>query len=168
MIFRADGAAKSSTGNGASIESGFRQVNLSAPQFDLPNLQHAGQIGLRSLAGRPIVMNLWASSCVICKDESPAIAQVSRAAGGKVRFLGVDTLDERAPAIEFANRYKILFPVAYDPAGIVASKYRVAGLPYTFFISASGTRVLGVNIGALSARKLVYILHKLYGLQVRI
>jgi cytochrome c biogenesis protein CcmG/thiol:disulfide interchange protein DsbE len=168
FLFRADGAPKSSTSNGTAIETGFRQMNISAPQFDLPVLQDAGQVSLRQLAGRPIVMNLWSSSCDICKEESPAIAQVSRAAGGKVYFLGVDTLDERASAVKFASRYELSFPIAYDSSGIVASEYRVIGLPYTFFISESGTRVLGVNIGALSAQKLVYILHKLYGLRMSV
>jgi len=111
-------------------------------------------------------MNLWASYCDICRKESPAVAQVSRLAGTRVRFLGVDTLDKRAAAVRFAEQHKLSFPIAFDPNGIVADKYHVPGLPYTFFISSTGTRILGVNIGALTAKSLLNILHKLYGISI--
>jgi cytochrome c biogenesis protein CcmG, thiol:disulfide interchange protein DsbE len=155
----------SSSASAATADSlGFRRLNLPAPQFDLPLLQGKGQVGLSTLSGRPIVMNLWASYCDICRAESPAVAQVSRLAQGKVSFLGVDTLDERAAAIRFAEKHKLSFPMAYDPNGVVAGKYHVPGLPYTFFISTSGTKILGVNVGALSAKSLINILHRLYGI----
>jgi hypothetical protein len=38
----------------------------------------------------------------------------------------------------------------------------VPGLPVTFFIADSGKRILGVNVGVLTARRLALILHKLY------
>jgi peroxiredoxin len=151
------------TSAAASSSVGFSELNTPAPQFELPLLQHTGEVELSKLAGLPIVINLWASDCDICKEESPAIAKVSRAIGSRVRFLGIDTLDQRGAAIRFAERYDLRFPIAYDSEGIVAAKYRVPGLPVTFFISKTATRILGVNIGALTAQSLVHILHKLYG-----
>jgi cytochrome c biogenesis protein CcmG, thiol:disulfide interchange protein DsbE len=145
---------------------GFSPLNMSAPQFDLPLLQGKGQVELSKLSGHPIVMNLWASYCDICREESPAIAQVSRLADGRVSFLGIDTLDERQAAIRFAQQHRLSFPMAYDPSGIVAAKYHVPGLPYTFFISKTGTKILGVNVGALSAKSLISILHRLYGISI--
>jgi cytochrome c biogenesis protein CcmG, thiol:disulfide interchange protein DsbE len=156
----------SSAGTDTPSEVGFSRLNLPAPQFKLPLLQGKGQVALSRLSGRPIVMNLWASYCDICRAESPAVAQVSRLAEGKVSFLGVDTLDERAAAIRFAEQHKLSFPMAYDPNGVVASKYHVPGLPYTFFISTTGTKILGVNVGALSAKSLINILHRLYGISL--
>jgi cytochrome c biogenesis protein CcmG, thiol:disulfide interchange protein DsbE len=156
----------SSAGTDTASGVGFRHLNLPAPQFDLPLLQGKGRVELSKLAGRPIVMNLWASYCVICKEESPAVAQVSRLAAGKVSFLGVDTLDERAAAVRFVEQHELAFPMAYDPNGVVATKYQVPGLPYTFFISTTGTKILGVNVGALSAKSLIDILHRLYGISL--
>jgi cytochrome c biogenesis protein CcmG, thiol:disulfide interchange protein DsbE len=160
------GQPTSSASTDTASELGFSRLNLPAPQFELPLLQGKGQVGLSTLSGRPIVMNLWASYCDICRAESPAVAQVSRLAEGKVSFLGVDTLDERAAAIRFAEKHKLSFPMAYDPNGVVASKYHVPGLPYTFFISTTGTKILGVNVGALSAKSLINILHRLYGISL--
>jgi cytochrome c biogenesis protein CcmG/thiol:disulfide interchange protein DsbE len=156
------GGPASPASNETPVGIGFTRLNAAAPQFDLPLLQQKGQVELSKLAGLPIVLNLWASYCDICREESPAIAKVSREVGGKVRFLGIDTLDQRAAAIKFVQRYQLPFPIAYDSAGIVANKYRVPGLPVTFFISTTGTRILGVNIGALTAQRLVHILRQLY------
>lgn len=163
VVFRGARGTSRSTSAAVSGSVGFSQLNMPAPQFELPLLQHKGNVELSKLAGLPVVINLWASDCDICKEESPAIAKVSRAAGNRVRFLGVDTLDQRGAAIRFAERYNLRFPIAYDSDGIVAARYRVPGLPVTFFLSKTATRILGVNIGALTAQNLVHILHKLYG-----
>ena len=166
VLLSHSGAPASSVSNDAASGVGFSRVNIAAPTFDLPLLQGNGIVTLKKLSGHPIVMNLWASFCDICKEESPAVAQVSRLAGARVRFLGVDSLDKRSAAIRFVDQHKLSFPMVFDPSGVVADKYHVAGLPYTFFISATGTRVLGVNVGALTAKSLISILHKLYGVSV--
>jgi len=163
VVFRGASGTTRPTSATVSDSVGFSQLNAPAPQFELPLLQRKGEEELSRLAGLPIVINLWASDCDICKEESPAIAKVSRAVGDRVRFLGVDTLDQRGAAIRFAERYNLRFPIAYDSDGIVAAKYRVPGLPVTFFISKTATRILGVNIGALTAHNLMHILHTLYG-----
>ncbi|HTW73935.1 MAG TPA: TlpA disulfide reductase family protein [Steroidobacteraceae bacterium] len=163
FVFRGAPGTTRSPSTAASDSVGFSQLNAPAPQFELPLLQHKGEVELSKLAGLPIVINLWASDCDICREESPAIAEVSRVVGDRVRFLGVDTLDQRGAAIKFAERYDLKFPIAYDSDGIVAARYRVPGLPVTFFISKTATRILGVNIGALTAQGLIHILHKLYG-----
>jgi thiol-disulfide isomerase/thioredoxin len=153
---------------GTSVQLGFSQINSAAPQFDLPLLQGQGEVQLNKLAGRPIVINLWASYCDVCREESPAIAEVSRVVGEKVRFLGVDSLDERRSALRFAEHYKLGFVTAYDPSGIVATKYRAPGLPVTFFIARTGTRILGVNIGVLTAQGLLNILRRIYGVKAKL
>ncbi len=144
-------------------EIGFTRENAAAPQFQLPLLEHHGDLQLSSLAGRPIVLNFWASYCDVCRQESPAIAKVADAVGSKVRFLGVDTDDEQGAALKFISKYGITYQVVSDVNGVVAAKYGVPGLPVTIFLSATGKRILGVNLGALTAASLTSILHKLYG-----
>ncbi len=43
----------------------------------------------------------------------------------------------------------------------------VPGLPGTVFISATGKRILGVDLGALTAASLTSILHEFYGARAR-
>ena len=154
-------------GSAASVTAiGFSQVSRPAPAIDLPWLTGSGSVRLSQLAGRPIVLNFWSSSCEICRQESPAIAKVARAAGDHVAFLGIDTLDLRGPALAFLRHYGIYYRVADDAQGMAAARYGVPGLPVTFFLSATGKQIVGVNAGALSAPALTRILRKLYGVSV--
>lgn len=157
--------APGSSGGPASgqIAIGFARTDRAAPAVTLSRLAGASPIRVANLAGRPIVINFWSSTCEVCKSETRALVQVADATEGRVRFLGIDTDDLRAPAIAFAAKYKIPYLLSFDPQGIVAARYRVPGLPTTFFLSANGRKILGVNIGALNVRSLTAILRELYG-----
>jgi len=142
---------------------GFVRLHVPAPSMRLPNLRGPGTIELARLAGKPIVMNFWASSCHPCKKETPALASEARAMGSKVRFVGIDTADRRAAALAFIRRYRVPYPVAFDPQASAAGRYNIVGLPVTYFLSPSAKTILGENIGALTEIKLRLILRLLYG-----
>ena len=142
---------------------GFTRLDRAAPDLTLPSLAGSGMIALTKLGGKPIVLNFWASTCTVCKKETPAFASVARSLSSKVSFLGVDSVDARAPAIKFEDKYGVPYPSVFDPQGIAAVKYGVPALPVTFFLSPSGKTILGENIGALSAGRLRTILRELYG-----
>jgi cytochrome c biogenesis protein CcmG, thiol:disulfide interchange protein DsbE len=162
-LSRLTGTTTRATSAASGISLGFSRLDRPAPAFDLPRLQGHGKVTLSQLAGQPIVLNFWASTCTVCRQESPAIARVARAARDKVAFLGVDTLDSRAAAMAFIRRYKISYPVAFDARGSAAARYGVPGLPVTFFLSPTGHRIIGRNVGALTAHALTTILRRLYG-----
>lgn len=143
---------------------GYVQVNRQAPPFSLPDLAGRGNVRLSTFSGKPAIINFWSSSCEPCKQESPAIAQVARAMGDRVAFLGIDTFDVRSAAAAFVKRYHVTYPVIYDPQGFAAGKYRVPALPETFFLARTGKQILGINLGALTVSHLMSILHTLYGI----
>jgi cytochrome c biogenesis protein CcmG/thiol:disulfide interchange protein DsbE len=143
--------------------TGFVKFNHPARPVTLPDLRGHGHFDLSSLAGKPIVLNFWASTCDPCKQETPAMASVAKSLGGKVSFVGIDTVDTRARATAFIKKYKVPYPIAFDPDGKTADEYGVPGLPVTFFLTPSATTVIGENIGALTAPKLRSILRELYG-----
>lgn len=157
------------TGAGANPPSktsaglGFFKLDRPASAIDLPSLNGHGTVNVSSMAGKPIVVNFWSSSCHPCKQETPALAAVARAIGGQVRFVGIDTTDLRGAAARFVAKYHVTYPIAFDPKASVASRYGVPGLPVTVFLSPSGKTEVGENIGALTAPKLRTILHRLYG-----
>jgi thiol-disulfide isomerase/thioredoxin len=148
-------------GHGSGL--GFVWLDRPARPVSLPSLRGSGTISLQGLAGRPIVMNFWSSTCGPCKQETPALASVARAVGNKVTFVGIDTVDGRRQALAFVTRYKVPYPVGFDPNGTVADRFGLPGLPVTFFLSPSAKTVVGENIGALTSAKLRKILHWLYG-----
>jgi cytochrome c biogenesis protein CcmG/thiol:disulfide interchange protein DsbE len=156
-------AASHGSKTGGSVAIGFTRLDRPAPPVTLPGLAGTPATSLASLAGEPIVINFWSSTCAICKSETRALVQVAGATRDRVRFLGIDTDDLRGPAEAFAARYRIPYPLSFDPQGVVAARYRLPGLPVTFFLSRSGGRILGVNTGELTVRTLTAILRELYG-----
>ncbi len=142
---------------------GFVRQDRLAPELSLPNLRGSGMLTLTKLGGKPIVLNFWASTCVNCKQETPALASVARSLGSKITFLGVDSVDLHGQAVAFEAKYKVPYPSMFDPKGVAAARYDVPGLPVTFFLSPSGTKILGENVGALTSKSLRSILHTLYG-----
>src|SRR5487761_1088627 len=104
-------------GGTATIETaGFYTPSSATPvPFSLPVLQAAAGVPLpgahpvtmASLGGKPVVLNMWSSSCSVCKTETPAMEAVARRVGGAVRFVGVDTIDQRPAALQFLHRYGV-------------------------------------------------------------
>ena len=142
---------------------GFVRLDRPARALRLPSLAGSGTIDVTRSASKPLVLNFWSSTCAPCKKETPALVSVARAMGSKVAFLGIDTADQRGSAEAFIARYKVPYPVAFDPDASAAGRYGVPGLPVTFFLSPSGRTILGENVGALTPGKLRTILHRLYG-----
>ncbi len=159
----AAGAGAKTTSSSQSGGIGFFKLDRRASAIDLPALNGKGTVNVASMTGKPIVVNFWSSSCHPCEQETPALASVARAIGGRVRFVGIDTADLRGAATRFVTKYKVPYPIAFDPKAAVAGQYGVPGLPVTVFLSPSGKTVLGENIGALTAPRLRTILHRLYG-----
>lgn len=141
---------------------GFTRLDRSAPALSLPSLSGSGTVDLARLAGRPIVLNFWASTCAPCKSETPDLASAARALQGKVTFVGVDTGDERAAGLAFSARYHVPYLNAFDADTAAATRWSVFGLPATYFISPTGTKIVGVYFGALTPAHLRSILSELY------
>ena len=142
---------------------GFSRLDRAAPALAMPSLAGSGMITLTKLSGKPIVLNFWASTCTVCKKETPALASVARSLGSKVTFLGVDAVDKRSAAIAFEDKFGVPYPSLFDPQGTAVAKYDVPALPVTFFLSPSGKTILGENIGALTASRLRALLRQIYG-----
>jgi cytochrome c biogenesis protein CcmG, thiol:disulfide interchange protein DsbE len=108
-----------------------------APAFSLPALGHSGQqVSLADYAGRPLIVNFFASWCPPCQQETPLLAKFYRAEHGKVALVGLDENDVVGSATSFTRKEGVSYPVGFDPETIAASAYGVAALPQTFFLNA--------------------------------
>jgi cytochrome c biogenesis protein CcmG, thiol:disulfide interchange protein DsbE len=107
------------------------------PEFTLADYRHA----LGELRGTPVVVNVWASWCGPCREEAPLLAAAHRTYGDRVRFLGVDILDERGSARDFMREYGWTYPSVYDPSGAIRDGLGLLGQPVTLFYDASGALV---------------------------
>ena len=108
-----------------------------APTFSLPVLGQSGQkISLSDYAGRPLIVNFFASWCEPCQKETPLLAAFYRAEHGKVALVGLDENDVLDHALSFTRANGVRYPVGWDPEFTAASAYGVGGLPQTFFLDA--------------------------------
>ena len=116
-------------------------LHRQAPDFNLKTLT-GERIGLSDLRGHPIVLNFWASWCVACRVEHPALTAAWQRWGNQgVVFLGIVYQDSPAAAREFVQGLGGAWPSLIDPGGRVALDYGVSGVPETFFIAPDGSIV---------------------------
>ena len=121
-----------------------------APAFSLPVLGQSGQkVSLSDYAGRPLIVNFFASWCEPCQKETPLLATFYRAEHGKVAIVGLDENDVLGSAMSFTRKEGVGYPVGFDPEVVTASAYGVAGLPQTFFLDAKH-RIVDRVFGAVT------------------
>ena len=132
------GVAGSASGAaGASGQPAKAAADVAAPAFSLPVLGHSGQhVSLSQYAGRPLIVNFFASWCDPCKTETPLLAKFYRAEKGKVALVGLDENDVLGNAMSFTRADGVSYPVGWDPQFGIASAYGVNALPQTFFLDA--------------------------------
>jgi cytochrome c biogenesis protein CcmG, thiol:disulfide interchange protein DsbE len=132
--------------DGGELAAGER-----APDFTLERLDRDGDLALSSLRDKAVVLNVWASWCIPCKEEAPFLEQVwreNRARGLVV--VGLDAKDFRRDARNFMRRYDLTFPVVYDGPGDTLAGYGVTGFPETFVLDREG-RLLENFVGGVNS-----------------
>lgn len=126
-------------------------MQRSAPP--LPDLQLAmldeRPISLSAYAGRPIVLNLWASWCPPCRREMPVFEQ-AQAEFPNVAFVLVNQGESAQQAQAFLESEGLsLADVLLDPASEAMRAMRSRGLPTTLFFDAQG-RMVDSHLGEIT------------------
>ena len=122
----------------ARLSSPAPAADPPAGAFSLPVLGQSGKhISLSDYAGKPLIVNFFASWCPPCQQETPLLARFYRAEHGRVALVGLDENDAAGSALSFTRSHGVTYPVGFDPQVIVASAYGVDALPQTFFLNAS-------------------------------
>lgn len=111
------------------------------PSADLPCLGTGPERAVDAGDGRPTVVNLWASWCAPCVREMPLLQRTADRAGAAVRFVGIDTEDERDSAASLLAATGVRYEQYDDPDGEVRDAVRAVGLPVTLVFDARGREV---------------------------
>ena len=112
-------------------------VGRRIPEFSLPAQPPATQgFGSADLlaAGRPVLVNFFASWCVPCLAEHPVLMQLS---AQKTSVWGIAYKDTAAAAF-LARNGDPYARLARDDPGRVAIDWGVYGVPETFFVDSGG------------------------------
>ncbi len=131
-----------------------------APDFALRDL--SGQtVRLSSLKGQVVLINFWATWCIPCRAEMPAIQQAYSARKNQgFTVLAVNLNEPITEVHSYVDNLKINFPVLLDAGDSISTLYRVRGYPTSFFVDRNGTVVIE-NVGMMSDTQLADNLAKL-------
>jgi thiol-disulfide isomerase/thioredoxin len=129
---------------------------IAAPDITVVNAAGDG-VKLSDMAGKPVVLNFWASWCPPCKSEMPEFDKAYAEYGEEVTFMMVDLTDGARETVETGAAYVaeqgFSFPVYYDTSGEAAAAYGVSAIPSTLFIDKDGNVVTGAQ-GAINEETL--------------
>ncbi len=129
------------------------------PDLSLPCLTSGGQVDLRDLSGRPVLVNLWATWCGPCREEMPRLQAAYERFGDRVAFVGVDSQDFPQAAGEFLVEVGVTYPQLADPNAELLGFTRVPGLPVTLLLDADGV-IVARHIGELNGSDLEELIEK--------
>jgi thiol-disulfide isomerase/thioredoxin len=111
-------------------------------------------------AGKPAVVNLWATWCPPCRLELPFLAEAQQAEPG-ITFIFVDQGEGPATIERYLNAVHLdVANVMLDSGGRIGREIGSTGLPITLFYDSSG-RMVDSHLGALSPSMLAGKLIKL-------
>jgi len=91
-------------------------------------------VSLADYAGKPVVINVWASWCPPCHAEAPDLARFARA-HPEVQLLGIDILDTKEGARDFYREFDLPYPSVFDPKAEIALSFGLQGQPITYFLN---------------------------------
>ncbi len=136
-------------------------VGQAAPAFSLTPVGGGSPVALDSLRGKPVVLNFWATWCVPCAEEHPALTQAAQSFP-QVQFLGVVYEDDEALSREFLRQRGTTYPTLMDQDGKAAIAFGVFGVPETFFIDAAG-RIVEKHVGPLDPGTIMELIGRAQG-----
>ncbi len=122
-----------------------------APGVEVSTLD-GRKVSLASLAGKPVLVNFWATWCEPCRMELPELVALDarhREKGLVVIGVSVDRTAEAKDVKAFAERRKVSFALWRDPDEKLASAFGVQTLPASFLLDRSG-KVVWTATGAIA------------------
>jgi len=100
---------------------------------------------LAALHGHSAVVVFFASWCIPCRAEAPAVARFAGSRAGRGRVVAID-YDDGGGWRAFLRRYGWDFPVLDDSSGVSGAAFRIPDLPTVVFLDAGG-RIASMSFG---------------------
>jgi cytochrome c biogenesis protein CcmG, thiol:disulfide interchange protein DsbE len=110
-----------------------------APAPPLPRLEGGGTGSLAEYRGRWVLVNFWASWCIPCRQEAPALEDFQHRNGDAgFTVLGIDSRDLSGDGRAFVRRYGLSYPQLRDGDGATAHDFGTTGVPENFLVDPRG------------------------------
>jgi thiol-disulfide isomerase/thioredoxin len=128
--------------DGGADPTGLKLGGLTYVTFD-------GQTRDLATSGKPMLINVWSSTCAPCVSEMPALDRVWRTDGDRIDILGIDYYETADLGRAMAERTGVTYPLGRDTKGTILRTLGGTGLPYTVLVGRDGT-ILATHSGAMS------------------
>lgn len=91
------------------------------------------------LAGRPALVNVWASWCQPCQQELPALDAYA-ALPGSIRVIGVQVQSGQADGLHLLSSIGVHhLPMVFDTGAAAKALHLPVGLPVSYLVQPNGT-----------------------------
>lgn len=141
-------------------------IGKEAPKFSLTDVMDASKaMSTYDLKGDAVLVNVWASWCVSCRQEHPILIDLAKR--GEVTIYGINYKDTREEAQKWLRSYGNPYhSSAFDPNGHTGIDWGVYGVPETFVLDKQGVirhKHTGPLTQAVIEDELLPIIRKLRG-----
>jgi len=116
------------------------EIGQEAPPYAARAL-NGDSVSLALLRGKPVLLNVWATWCLPCKEEIPYLESLHgkhAAQGLQIIGVSVDARGDEAKINEFARDFSMSYPIWRDPDERVNSRFLAIGVPSTYLIDRNG------------------------------
>lgn len=139
-----------SSGTGAAAASGMN-IGDEIPAVRSEAVE-GSEVNLEQFRGHPFLINFWASTCEPCRREFPLLKGLIER-HSDLPIVGIDVMERKEPAAEFAQSQDATWPSIWDPDGSIAAQFRVRVLPVTYAIGRN-FKLIDRQFGELTRERL--------------
>jgi cytochrome c biogenesis protein CcmG, thiol:disulfide interchange protein DsbE len=127
------------------------EVGAEAPDFHAIDLATGDSVSLRErYRGAVTLVNIWATWCVPCRVEMPAMEKLHQSLGPHGFKIAAISIDEGSPedVRAFGRELDLTFDLLQDRSTKVQQIYQTTGVPESFLLNREGLivkRVIGAH-----------------------
>jgi cytochrome c biogenesis protein CcmG, thiol:disulfide interchange protein DsbE len=119
------------------------EVGDPVPDKALPVLGGSGEGEIADYRGEWVLVNLWASWCLPCRDEAPELERWWRAHRDQgATVLGINVQDNSEDALAFLDEFKTTYPQLRSVGDERSEAFGSTGVPENFLVNPQGRLAL--------------------------
>lgn len=121
-----------------------------APDYRAVDLATGDSVSLHErYAGHVTLVNIWATWCIPCRTEMPAMQEAYAALKNRGFRIAAVSIDETGPegVRQFAREMGLTFDILHDRSGKIQTLYGTTGVPESFLLDKHG-KIMKRDIGA--------------------
>jgi peroxiredoxin len=127
------------------------EVGATAPEFRAVDLASGDSVSLHQrYRGKVTLVNIWATWCVPCRVEMPAMEHLYTALAPRGFAIAAVSIDEGPPedVRKFGQELELSFDLLQDRTTRIQQLYQTTGVPESFLLDRHGVivkRVIGAH-----------------------